>query len=193
MVALVKLRRVMSSIMRRRKGVMCGSFASERGGSEEPVHDAASEQRRGVRRPGVGTAPGRRGRRARWWERSDQEERPRSSGSSGSSFLPTAKRCLLARALFPIEYRSSRKRRPRLRRNPYSRTPGLETAHAKRRNRVEELLPELGTGESGALRQEGAHCHFGMSVFNSRISRFNSDDGTLSISGGGKYSPGTKR
>ena len=27
----VKLRRVMSSIMRRRRGVMCGSFASERG------------------------------------------------------------------------------------------------------------------------------------------------------------------
>ena len=81
----------MSSIMRRRRGVMCGSFASERDGSEEPVHDAAAERRRGVEAGGR-NAPGRRGRRARWWEPSDQEERPRSSGSSGSSFLPTAKR-----------------------------------------------------------------------------------------------------
>ena len=36
MVCGVKLRSVMSSIMRRRKGVMCGSFASEREGKWEP-------------------------------------------------------------------------------------------------------------------------------------------------------------
>src|SRR5437016_1102393 len=81
MVAGVKLRRVMSSIMRRRKGVMCGSFASERGRSVEPVHDAATEQRRGI--------SGGKGEAKRRVEQVSGERRPEPSGSS---FLPTAKR-----------------------------------------------------------------------------------------------------
>jgi hypothetical protein len=41
----------MSSITPQRKGVMCGSFASERCCNQsQPIHNAASEQRRGVAR-----------------------------------------------------------------------------------------------------------------------------------------------
>src|SRR6516164_9419292 len=65
MVALVKLRRVMSSIMRRRKGVMCGSFAGERG--VEVTNPFMMPQRsRGEAQsadPGGQTPPGQRGTR----------------------------------------------------------------------------------------------------------------------------------
>ena len=48
MVCGVKLRRVISSIMRRRKGVMCGSFASERDGVRDNPFTMPHRSREGA-------------------------------------------------------------------------------------------------------------------------------------------------
>src|SRR5207249_3617289 len=89
----VKLRRVMSSIMRRRKGVMCGSFASGRGVEETtPSMMPQRSREEASSPPGVGTAPGQWGRGTRCGEGGERRKCEDHRDPSGSSFLPTAKR-----------------------------------------------------------------------------------------------------